>query len=1033
MSQPRIYKSNTYAYFKVLKMKHKTMRYLLGCLILLPLTIFAQEALINEVNRPIVTYPFSDPDPVARPGRVYPYFRFDVFTNHSVIQEWKMVELENDYIRLAVMPDQGGKVWEAYEKSKNFPFIYSAHSVKFRDLALRGPWTSDGIEFNFGDIGHATTTATPVDYYTRTNPDGSVSCFIGATDWASRTTWHVEINLAPDKAYFSTRLWWNNGTPVEQEMYHWTNAAFPAPGNLEFIFPGSQYIGHRGEFDTWPIDSAGREISFYEHNNFGSMKSYHVLGRPTNFYGGFWHDYNMGFGHYTPYYEKPGKKIWIWGLSREGLIWEKLLTDTDGPYVELQSGRLFNQASRGSELTPFKHEGFAPYSTEAANELWFPVKHTRGLTNASERGALNLRLEDNWLKIDWMALENQLDTMMILASGSIILKRIVNLEPMELFRDSVKWSGSIGQIVVKLGKDVLTDDPGKELSRPLSSPDNFDWNSEYGLLLMGTDLSMQKNYQEAEEYLMRALGKNPNLVPALSKMAEIRYRQGLFLDAMKFAGKALAVNTYDPQANYFWGLANERLGQDADALDGFSVAALSAEFRHAALLRIAYLAMKRKDWEEAGNVINKCVNNYPPDENSWIVKAITERKLGNQEEALNIINEQLDINPLNHAARFEKYLNTKDPADQNEFVSLIRQEWPHETYIEMAIRYYDWNMEEEAHILLDLAPEHPMVQLWQAWLLKKEGKDQEAKEILIQANTASPALIFPFRPEMNELFSWAYTVMPGWKWLYYEALTCWQFNQPERARELFIKCGDDPDFAPFYLTKSRLFEDDYQVFKASVERAYALDPDSWRMGMNMVNLYIKENQVGKALQIAKRNFKLHSDKCMVVLQYANVLKLNERYSETLKILSQFEMLPAESDKFSGDVNAHKLFRETNILCAINEIKSEKWEKALAFLHEAETWPEHLGWGEPYLPDNRLTQFLSAYCYDKLKLKDQADASYRYILEYTNPYDWETSLGNKLSDLVNAGERDFKKITAFLIKSQDKNSELELLRIFMKSI
>ena len=143
----------------------------------------------------MTTYPFSDPDPVARPGRVYPYFRFDVFTTHPVIQNWKMVELENDYIRLAIMPDMGGKVWEAYEKSGDFPFIFSGHSVKFRDVALRGAWTSDGLEFNFGDIGHATTTSTPVDYYTRTNSDGSVSCFIGATEWASGTTWRVEIKL----------------------------------------------------------------------------------------------------------------------------------------------------------------------------------------------------------------------------------------------------------------------------------------------------------------------------------------------------------------------------------------------------------------------------------------------------------------------------------------------------------------------------------------------------------------------------------------------------------------------------------------------------------------------------------------------------------------------------------------------------------------------------------------------------------------------------------------------------------------------
>jgi tetratricopeptide (TPR) repeat protein len=1005
------------------------MRSILFPLFLLPVSLPAQYAEIQETNRPMVTYPYSDPDPVARPGRIYPYFRFDVFTNRGVVQEWKMVELENDYIRLAVMPDMGGKIWEAYEKSQDFPFIFSAHSVKFRDVALRGPWTSDGIEFNFGDIGHATTTSSPVDYFTRTNPDHSVSCFIGATEWASRTTWRVEIRLAPDNAYFTTRSWWYNNTPVEQEMYHWINAGFHAPGNLEFIFPGTHYIGHRGEYDTWPLDSSGRKISFYEHNNFGSMKSYHVLGRLTHFYGGFWHDYNMGFGRVAPYDEMLGKKAWLWGLSGEGLMWEKLLTDTDGPNVELQTGRLFNQASRGSELTPFKHVGFAPYSAEAATELWFPLKHTRGLTNASSRGALNLRVEGEWLKIDWMSLEDQSDTLKILASGIPLLTRNLMLKPMDLFRDSVKWSGNIDQIVVELGGDVLTNDPGGELNRPLRSPDNFDWNSAYGLFVMGTDMARQKNYPEAEVFLMKSIEMNPNLVPALAGMAQIRYRQGLYEDARNFAGKALAVNTYDQQANYFWGLANERLGRDADALDGYSVATLAPEFRHAAWLRIAFLAMKKKDWKEAGRVIDKCVGSYPPDEISRSVKAITERKLLHYKEALDILNEQLSNDPLNHLARFEKYLNSKDPADREEFAGLIRQEMPHETYIEMAIQYDEWGMEEEALMVLDLAPEHPMVRLWQAWLLDRTRNKTEAGIMLKQAAASSPYLVFPFRPEMIELFSWANKLTPSWKWIYYQALTYWQHNQPDMARNLFDLCGNDSDFAPFYLARARLFQEDPAVVQASVEKAYALDPASWRTGMEMVNLYLGKNQPGEALQVAAKTYQSHSDKCMVALQYANVLKLNGRYDETLKTLSRLEMLPAESDKWSGGINAHTLFRATNMLGAIEQMKAGKWRKALAYLNDAETWPENLGWGEPYFPDNRLTQFFSAYCHEKLNDPKQVERSFDYIIEYKNPDGRTSPLGNRLSSLVKEGERSFNTITESLINSQDRIRDIELLRAF----
>ncbi len=1001
------------------------MRYRLCFLLLLSFSVKAQHAIIKEVVRPMTTYPYSDPDPVARPGRVYPYFRFDGFTNLARIQNWKMVELENDYIRLAITPGIGGKVWEAYEKSNQFPFIFSGHSVKFRDVALRGAWTSGGLEFNFGDIGHATTTSTPVDYYKRTNPDGSVSCFIGATEWSSRTTWRVEIKLDPDKAYFSTRSWWYNNTPVEQEFYHWLNAGFRAPGNLEFVFPGTHYIGHQGEYDTWPLDSLGRKISFYEHNNFGGYKSFHVLGRPTNFYGGYWHQYNMGFGHFTPYYEKLGKKAWSWGLSREGLLWENLLTDTDGPNVELQSGRLFNQASPESMYTPFKHVGFAPYAADTWTEYWFPVKQTRGLTNASPRGALNLRIENNWLKIDWMSLENQSDSLNVLTSGFHILSRKLVLKPMEIFRDSIHWQGSVDQLVVKLGQDVLTDDPGQPVNRPLKAPANFDWQSESGLLLRGSDLSKQKNYSEAEVYLMQALGKNPNLVPALTQMAQIRYRQGLYDKAREFAGQALAINTYDPEANYFWGLSNEQTGHDSDALDGFSVATLSPAFRQAAYLRIAYLAIKRKDWKEAESVISKCLETYPPNENAWNVKAMIDRKRGNSVSALTCLNEQLSLDPLNHFARFEKYLNTGTEADKNEFVSMIRQELPHETYIEMAIQYYEWNLAEEASRMLELAPVHPMVQVWQAYLLDKAGQNGAAEDKLNLALAASPELVFPFRPEMTKVFSWANKQKPSWKWRYYEALIYWQHNQSKLAKSLFNACGTEPDFVPFYLAKAVLFQDEPSIVSTSLEEAYRLDPASWRAGLELTKFYTLEKQLDKALLFGSKNYKIHPDICVVGLQYAQMLKLNGRYTDALGTLSHLEMLPAE-----GEVDAHSLFRETNILYALDQMKTGKWEKALLYLQKSETWPEHLGSGEPYLPDNRMTQFFAAYCYDKLKDHSQADRSFTYLITYKNPDGWTSQLGNRLTKLTEGGDRNYKTITETLLKESVSDKDDDVLTVFL---
>lgn len=997
------------------------MRFIRFLLVLLPIQLHAQTAEIREVTRPMKTYSFTDPDPVPRPGRTYPYFRFDGFTNAPEMVSWKMVELENKYIRLAVMPEMGGKVWEAVEKSQNYPFVFTTKAVKFRDISLRGAWTTGGLEFNFGDIGHATTCATPVDYFIRRNSDGSVSCFTGATEWASGTTWRVEIKLDSDKAYFSTRSWWYNGTPFEQELYHWINAGFKADGDLEFIFPGSHYLGHGGEFNSWPVDSAGRDISFYRNNNFGSYKSYHIFGRPSDFYGGFWHDDNMGFGRFSPYYEKLGKKVWILGLSQEGERWENLLGDNDGLNVELQSGRLFNQASGSSMFTPFKHVGFDPYSAGTWTDYWFPVKGIRGMTNASLRGALNLRVENGWLKLDWMSLENQNDTLTLLNSEVPLLRKKISLRPMELFRDSLLFSGSLSGISVRLGSDLLTEDPSPAIDRPVESPADFDWQSEYGLYLRGSDLSRQKNYSEAEEYFLKALAENPNLLPALDAMAQLRCRQGLYGEAKEYSRKALAINTYDPWANFFWGLANERTGSEVNAFDGYSVAALDPATRSSALLRLAIHYIRARNWNKAKILAAKCLDSNPANEDALILMAIIERISGNITTARNYSDGILSVNPLNHTARFEKYLITGSDSDRIEFVNMIRQEMPYETFIEIAVHYNDLRMNDESLKVLDLAPEHPMVQIWQAWLLDKSGKRQEALNCIEKSLAAYAELVFPFRPEMIPLFEWADSLKPSWKWRYYEALIRWQNNQGQVAKQLFNSCGSDPDFVPFYLAKARLFDGDRETEGASLEKAYGMDPSFWRTGIDLVRFYAGTGRIEKALAVASENYRRHTRSFVIGLQLAQMQKLNGNYSGSLSTLSHLQMLPAE-----GDVNAHSLFRETNMLMAVSLMNMKRWNKALFYIKEAETWPENLFTGEPYLPDNRLTGFMAAYCLSKLGNTNRVEEYYRYIKNYKNPDGTKRISGNILTKVLSSGENNFRVIAESLEKEATGDPDHEII-------
>src|ERR1035437_9056163 len=82
----------------------------------------AQQSFISEKEIPLITYPFSDPNPIPEFGKIYPYFRFDGYSENGVFRNWKMVEMENDFIKLWINPSIGGKIWGAIEKSTGKEF-----------------------------------------------------------------------------------------------------------------------------------------------------------------------------------------------------------------------------------------------------------------------------------------------------------------------------------------------------------------------------------------------------------------------------------------------------------------------------------------------------------------------------------------------------------------------------------------------------------------------------------------------------------------------------------------------------------------------------------------------------------------------------------------------------------------------------------------------------------------------------------------------------------------------------------------------
>ncbi len=943
------------------------MKYFLSFFLLLVIhsSLFAQKATVKEWIQEMGTYMFSDPDPVPNPDNLfYPYFRFDGFTDNKADRKWKTVELENEYIRLSLFPEIGGRIWGAIDKTTGKEFIYYNHVVKFRDIAMRGPWVSGGIEFNFGIIGHAPTSSTPVDYFVQQKEDGSASCYISAVDYITRTTWMIEVNLPPDKAYFTTRTIWHNSSSLHQPYYQWMNAAYKAEGDLEFCYPGTNYIGHEGELYSFPYDQQGRNLAWYKNNAFGNSKSYHVLGFYNDFYGAYWHDDDFGSVHHSNYDEKLGMKIFLWSQSRDGAIWEKLLTDTDGQYVELQSGRMYNQPSTGSSRTPFKHKDFLPGATDEWTEYWYPVKGTKGIVKASDIGALNVVWGSNDSLILYFSPTQKLTTSLKIFAGEEKMAEIpFHTETLQTWHQVLPISKTQfkGTLKIVVGEDQLVYSEVKEdnhINRPKESPSDFDWQSPYGLYVSGQQWMNQKMYDRAEIDLRAALSKDPYFVPALVQLASLCYHTERYEESLALCRRALSLDTYDGAANYFYGLCNVELGNYTDAKDGFSVATYSPAYRSAAYDKLAAVFMGEKSWDKALRYAEKSLEYNTRNIDALQKQLVCYRKLNRITDAEILTARLLKEFPLNHLLRYEHYLLSPSQERKANFSLLIRNELYQETYMDLALWYESVGETEEAVKLFSLIPSHPIACYHKAWLMHLQGEENEASGQLRKADTLSPEMVFPFRRENMKPLQWASSQTRSWKPKYYQAVLWHLYRNKEKALELLNQCEGVED-ALFYSYRAALNQgnktalDDLQK-SASIKK-------NWRTGIQLIKYHLANNNRESANDVAKNYHRMYPENYMIGLQYAKTLCKTERYNQSLALLKNIKVLPYE-----GAYEGRRIYRDAHLFPAIGFIQEQQYAKALRLIDGSKIWIENLGVGKPYNEqiDYRLENFLEAKCAEK---------------------------------------------------------------------
>ena len=95
----------------------------------------------------------------------YPYPLRDALTDRRESITWRTLNLENEYLRLTVLPDLGGHIYSCLDKRTGHEMFYANTAIKKALIGYRGAWAAFGVEFNF-PVSHNWMSMSPVDFAT---------------------------------------------------------------------------------------------------------------------------------------------------------------------------------------------------------------------------------------------------------------------------------------------------------------------------------------------------------------------------------------------------------------------------------------------------------------------------------------------------------------------------------------------------------------------------------------------------------------------------------------------------------------------------------------------------------------------------------------------------------------------------------------------------------------------------------------------------------------------------------------------------
>ena len=919
-------------------------------------------------------------------GVVYPYPVIESIADEPTPHEWNVVFLENEYIKVMVMPELGGRIQMAYDKIKQRHFVYYNHVIKPALVGLAGPWISGGIEFNWPQH-HRPSTYSPVDCDIVENKDGSVTVWVNEMERMFHQKGVAGFTLRPGCAYLEIQGRVSNRTPLPQTFLWWANPAVEVNDAYQSVFPpdvNAVFDHGKRAVSSFPIAtgtyykmdySAGVDISNYK--NIHVPTSYMAVNSKYDFEGGYENDTKGGMLHVASHHFSPGKKQWTWGNGDFGRAWDRNLTDkatgtaSDGlpigtvregfrPYIELMAGVYTENQPDFTWLMPYEEKQFVQY--------FMPYRELGVVKQASKDFILNID-EGGYFKV--LATSKQ-EVRIVLRDkkGEEYFNQVVTLSPEEVFEQTVDVKGAtLNDLVLNVGRLQWMAEPDEirpipDAAEAALSPEDTKTNDQ--LYLTGLHLEQYRHATwSALDYYEEALRRDPNDVRCLNQTGLWYLRRGRFDKAESYLRKAVKIwqkrnpNPYDGEAIFNLALALKYQGRQQETYELFWKSTWNKAWADAGYFEAACISTAQGRYEDALDELNRSLIFNSCNHKARALKAAVLRLLDRKDEASAWIEESLLLDHFNYGCRYEKYLLTGIDTMKD----LMRKS--SQNYDELALDYVAAGLNDEARAIWDIAISEGAVSPMTYYYL---GRYEEAEQ-------ADSAYCFPNRLEDVLALEAAKAKNPeGAKAPYYLGCLYYDKRQYDLAIENWeLSARLDPSFPTVWrnLALARFNKQNKQEKALEyMEKAFHLDETDSRILMELDQLYKRlQKPHQQRLDFLQKYPQLIAMRDDLVLEEITLLNQLGRYEEAKAKLDAHQFHPWEGGE--GKVPAQYQFCRVEL--AKQALEKKNYEEAISLLQECLAYPPHLGEGKLYGAQENDFYYYLGIAYDAMGQQEKARA------------------------------------------------------------